>query len=424
MIIRSREDFTGGLPSAELLESCLKEHMDGVYRLEKLRDYYDGRHEIARRRRSAGLPNMRVMHAYPRYISTMASGYLIGNPVEYACAEADAALDLLLTEYERCAIDSVDAELARDASIFGKGVELVFSDDCARPCSAALDPRDAFVVYDDSVQNRPLLGMHCAARRDGAGKLKDYSVRVYTADRALVYRVKNPADPRMKEPVSAQEHFFGRVPMIEYWNDENEKGDFEDVMSLIDAYNLLQSDRMNDKQQFVDALLVLYGCTLEADAMGRTPGQQLREDKALSLPDCDARAEWLCKQLNEADTEILKNALRADIHKMSMVPDLTDEQFAGNSSGVAMRYKLLGLEQLTRIKERWFREALRERLRAYAHFLERRSGLHLDVEKVRMIFTRALPVNELEEAQTLAELSGILPAQTLEARARSVIGLR
>lgn len=424
MIIRSREDFTGGLPSAELLESCLKEHMEGIYRLEKLRDYYDGRHEIARRRRSAGLPNMRVMHAYPRYISTMASGYLIGNPVEYACAEADAALDLLLTEYERCAIDSVDAELARDASIFGKGVELVFSDDCARPCSAALDPRDAFVVYDDSVQNRPLLGMHCAARRDGAGKLKDYSVRVYTADRALVYRVKNPADPRMKEPVSAQEHFFGRVPMIEYWNDENEKGDFEDVMSLIDAYNLLQSDRMNDKQQFVDALLVLYGCTLEADAMGRTPGQQLREDKALSLPDCDARAEWLCKQLNEADTEILKNALRADIHKMSMVPDLTDEQFAGNSSGVAMRYKLLGLEQLTRIKERWFREALRERLRAYAHFLERRSGLHLDVEKVRMIFTRALPVNELEEAQTLAELSGILPAQTLEARARSVIGLR
>ncbi len=424
MIIRSREDFTGGLPSAELLESCLKEHMEGIYRWEKLRDYYDGRHEIARRRRSAGLPNMRVMHAYPRYISTMASGYLIGNPVEYACAEADAALDLLLTEYERCAIDSVDAELARDASIFGKGVELVFSDDCARPCSAALDPRDAFVVYDDSVQNRPLLGMHCAARRDGAGKLKDYSVRVYTADRALVYRVKNPADPRMKEPVSAQEHFFGRVPMIEYWNDENEKGDFEDVMSLIDAYNLLQSDRMNDKQQFVDALLVLYGCTLEADAMGRTPGQQLREDKALSLPDCDARAEWLCKQLNEADTEILKNALRADIHKMSMVPDLTDEQFAGNSSGVAMRYKLLGLEQLTRIKERWFREALRERLRAYAHFLERRSGLHLDVEKVRMIFTRALPVNELEEAQTLAELSGILPAQTLEARARSVIGLR
>lgn len=424
MIIRSREDFAGGIPGTELLESCLKEHMEGVYRLEKLRDYYDGRHEIARRRRSAGLPNMRVMHAFPRYISTMASGYLIGNPVEYTSADPADALDMLLTEYRRCAIDSVDAELARDASIFGKGVELVFSDDCARPCSAALDPRDAFVVYDDSVQNRPLLGMHCAARRDGTGKLKDYSVQVYTADKALVYRVKNPADPRMKDPVSVQEHFFGRVPMIEYWNDENEKGDFEDVMSLIDAYNLLQSDRMNDKQQFVDALLVLYGCTLEVDAMGRTPGQQLREDKALSLPDCDARAEWLCKQLNEADTEILKNALRADIHKMSMVPDLTDEQFAGNSSGVAMRYKLLGLEQLTRIKERWFREALRERLRVYAHFLERRSGLHLDVEKVSMIFTRALPVNELEEAQTLAELADILPAQTLEARALGVIGLR
>jgi len=120
---------------------------------------------------------------------------------------------------------------------------------------------------------------------------------------------------------------------------------------------------------------------------------------------------------------VLKNALKADIHKMSMVPDLTDEQFAGNTSGVAMRYKLLGLEQLTRIKERWFREALRERLRAYAHFLVCRGGMHLDAEKVRMVFTRSLPVNELEEAQTLSELSGILPAQELEKRALGVIGL-
>jgi SPP1 family phage portal protein len=196
--------------------------------------------------------------------------------------------------------------------------------------------------------------------------------------------------------------------MVEYWNGEDEQGDFESVLSLIDAYDLLQSDRMNDKQQFVDALLLLYGCTLETDERGRTPGQQLREDKVLSLPDSDARAEWLCKQLNEADTEVLRSSIVSDIHKMSMVPDMTDEAFSGNVSGVAMRYKLLGLEQLTKIKERWFREALRERMRRMSAFLQRKGYPGLDAAQVRMSFARSLPVNQLETAQTIEKLRGLV----------------
>jgi len=424
MITRPRKEFKNGIPDRRLLESCLWEHMGEVDRLSRLRAYYDGRHPIAGRTRSPGLPNNHLVHAFPRYISTMAAGYLIGNPVMYESDGQEDALEKLRRAYTRCAADSVDAELARDASIFGKGVELVFADAQAQPCTAALDPRDAFVVYDDSVERRPLLGMYVIPDRAPGGNLTGFIVEVYTDENILRYRVRTLQDARLDAPESVRAHYFGCVPLIEYWNDEDERGDFEGVLSLIDAYDLLQSDRLNDKQQFVDALLILYGCTLETDARGRTPGQQLREDKALSLPDCDAHAEWLCKQMNEADTEVLKNALKADIHKRCMVPDLTDEQFAGNSSGVAMRYKLLGLEQLTKIKERWFREALRCRLRAFAHFLAFRGEKRIDAESVRMVFTRALPVNELETAQTLSQLEGILPAEELQRRAMNMSGKR
>ncbi|MDY3026257.1 MAG: phage portal protein, partial [Candidatus Faecivicinus sp.] len=118
--------------------------------------------------------------------------------------------------------------------------------------------------------------------------------------------------------------------------------------------------------------------------------------KVLVLPDGDAKAEWLCKDLNESDAEVLKKALDADIHKLSMVPDLSDEHFAGNVSGVAMKYKMLGLEQLTRVKERWFREALRSRMELFGAFLALRGEPELDVNAVRMIFTRALPSEESE----------------------------
>ena len=424
MITIPEMEFQGGLPDGGLLAGCLRQQLAGAGRLARLYAYYRGEHDIQGRVRGAGLPNLRLAHAYPRYISTMASGYLIGDPVRYEAPGQEEALAALLRAYGGCAIDSVDAELARAASICGKGVELLYADERARPCAACLDARSAFVIYDDSVENRPLLGMSYMPVRLTDGQLAGYRVQVYTDSSVLTYRETSLAEARFETPVRVEPHYFGCVPLIEYWNDEAEHGDFEDVIGLIDAYDLLQSDRMNDKQQFVDALLVLYGCTLETDERGRTPGQQLREDKALSLPDSDARAEWLCKQLNEADAEILRTAICSDIHKMSLVPDLTDAQFAGNSSGVAMRYKLLGLEQLTKIKERWFREGLRARLKGFAHFLACRGEKPLNADGVQMIFSRALPVNELECAQTLSELKDILPQAELARRAMSMAGRR
>ena len=418
MIIRNQNAVSGGRVEPHALLSCVDEHLAGLERLDRLRAYYEGRHEIEKRVRASGLPNSRLAHGFPRYISTMAAGYLIGDPVRYLVdgEEQKAALGAVIEAYARCAVDSVDAELARDASVYGRGVELVFADARAEPRSAAIDPREAFVVYDDTVEAHPIFGVHLGQRRGPDGRLTGWRVSVYTDAFERRYDVEKLEDLARCVPEAERRHFFGRVPLVEYWNDEDERGDFEGVLSLIDAYDELQSDRVNDKRQFVDALLLLYGCTLETDERGRTPGQQLREDKALVLPDSEARAEWLCKQLNEADTEVLKNAIKADIHKMSMVPDLTDENFAGNSSGVAMRYKLLGLEQLTKIKERWFREALRERLRLFAGFLSLKGAPALDADAVRMVFTRALPVNELEAAQVVEKLHGIVPDEALLAQ--------
>ena len=202
------------------------------------------------------------------------------------------------------------------------------------------------------------------------------------------------------------------MPLIEYWNNEEEAGDADAVLSLIDAYDVLESSRVNDQEQLVDALLIVYGARLETDERGRTPAQQLRQDKLLYLPDREAGAQYLVKQSGPGAEE-LRAALERDIHKFSMIPDLSDRQFAGNVSGVAMKYKLLGLEQLTRLKERWFREALRERLRCYAHFLTVKGGRALDESRVRITFTRTLPESALETAQMVKTLEGMVPDDLL-----------
>lgn len=413
MIVRDKDTPVTG----ETISGAIAEFMRDVRpRLERLGCAYEGRGEITRRTRSPGLPNNRLVHAFPRYIVTMASGYLVGRPVTYDDRTQGDAVAALREAYAACDMDSVDAELAADASIYGRGVCICYADEGGRPKAATLSPKTAFVVYDDTVEHRPLFGVHWMDRYDSAGKRCGVCVHAYTAGTELTLSGRSLA--ALTQEGGEQPHYFGGVPVVEFWNNAQETGDFEPVLSLIDAYDTLESDRVNDKQQFTDAVLLLTGCTLENDdpADRRSPAQKLLEEKTLSLPDTDASAQWLVKQSDEAGAEVLRQALRGDIHKMSMVPDLTDESFAANASGVAMRYKLLGLEQLTATKERWFREGLRSRMRLFAHFLSVLARTSLDPETVEMTFTRSLPVNETETAQMVAQLSGIAPQRALLAQ--------
>ena len=421
MIIRSREmeinQETIGTLVGEFNRSVLP-------RLRMLRDEYDGKSPITRRVRTAGLPNNKLSHPYQRYIVTMASGYLAGQPVQYTAMDGnDQAVDALRALYRVSDMDSIDSELARDASIYGKGVCIVYIDSSNRVRCSTIDPRTAFVVYDDTVEHRPICGVHIYQTYAPDGRVNGTAADVYTERDKITYMRRGATDGSGGAGGFTQErmeeHLFDGVPIIEVWNDADETGDFERVLSLIHAYDQQESDRVNDKQQFTDAILLLTGCVLEKDPDDedvRTPAQKLLEEKTLSLPDTDAKAEWLTKQSDESGNEILRLALKSDIHKLSMVPDLSDENFAANASGVAMKYKLLGFEQLTQNKERYFREGLTSRMRIYAGILKKRDNITLDPEQVQITFTRSLPANETEIASMVATLDGIVPTRTLLAQ--------
>ena len=424
-----------GLPRTDTLEAILREHDHQRERLVRLHGMYAREHSIMRRTRLKGLPNNRLVHDLPGYIATMAAGYLVGNPVRYTAAEGqEEAFTPVLEAYEAASVESVDAELAMDAAVYGKAAEVCYADAEARPRVAQLDARSAFVVYDDTVEHAPLLGITRRDTFDARLERTGEEVTLYT-DRLIVHMRRTSREtPR---ETMREAHYFGGVPVVEYWNNAREEGDFEPVMGLIDAYDTLQSDRVNDKQQFTDAVFVLKGVgalgvddteeeTVDADgtataagAAGKEaedPSVRLRRTRTLFLPGDGADAQFVTKPDAESGNELLRMSLKSDIHKLCLVPDLTDEQFAGNVSGVAMRFKLLGLEQLTKIKERWFREGLRTRLRLFCAFLARKGTAALNAEKVQITFSRSLPVKDLEIAQTLATYQGMVPEKLLLAQ--------
>ena len=254
MIVRDKDIPVTG----ETVGGAIAEFLRDVRpRLDRLCKAYEGRGAITRRTRSPGLPNNRLVHAFPRYIVTMASGYLVGRPVSYDDSTQSGAVNALREAYAACDMDSVDAELATDAAVYGRGVCICYADERGKPKAATLSPKTAFVVYDDTVEHRPVFGVHWLDRYDAQGKRCGVTVHAYTAAEELIFTGRSLS--LIAQEGGAKAHYFGGVPVVEFWNNAQETGDFEPVLSLIDAYDTLESDRVNDKQQFTDAVLLLTG---------------------------------------------------------------------------------------------------------------------------------------------------------------------
>lgn len=412
-IVRSRK-FLGddGIISSKLLFSCIKEHMWEVeHRLIKLNNYYNGKHEILKRTfKNQSIPNNKIICNHAEYISDLATGYVFGVPITYS-GDGAKELNVNFTEIDE---DSHNNELALDLSIFGRGYELLYMNDDKKPKIelATLSPLNTFLVVDTSVKEEPMFAVHYYPNITLDNSIENYTVEVYTETKKLIYEITSlQTELSTVVEKDLEEHFFKGVPVIEYQNNKKARGDFEGVIPLIDAYNKLQSDRVNDKEQLVDAFLIIVGQSLgdTNDEVSETV-RLLKEEKIIEL-DEGGDAKWLVKSLSEDQVEVLKKSLKDDIHEFSKVPCLTDENFVGNSSGIAMKYKLLGLEQLGRIKERYFKKGLRERLKLIEN-IESIRAIKIKSADIDISMKRSLPVDNELLSKIASETEGFLSWET------------
>ena len=229
---------------------------------------------------------------------------------------------------------------------------------------------------------------------------------VEVIDSKMVRRYKLDTDLSLLEEYP---HYFSMVPVAIFKNNEEESGDFEQVISLIDAYDKMESDSLNDFEYFVDAYLALYGFTADAEDIA-----QMKENRVL-LMDEGTSAEWLIKQTSDAYVENMKNRLDKDIHKFAKCPNMSDEEFASNASGIAIKFKLLGTENLVSIKERKFKRGLQQRLELMSMINSvLREGF--DWRAIDIVFTRNIPSNDTDIANMVNTLKDIVSEETLLAQ--------
>lgn len=372
-------------------------------RLIKLKDYYLNKTDILKRvQADATKPNNRVVHPFSQYITDTLCGYFMGEPVTYASEQDINELQMVFEYNDE---QNENMELAKDCSIYGRAWEYMYVDVDGSIRFTVIDTQEVVPVYGETIENELVAVIRFYNQYNVIKDQEETIVEVYTDDH--IYRYKASVTLDTLQLISDQPHFFGCVPFVEYKNNDDMTGDFEGVMSLTDAYDALVSDDLNDFEYFVDAYLALYGYTADSEDI-----QKMKENRVL-LMDEGTKAEWLIKSGDSAGVETTKQRLEKDIHKFSKTPNSNDENFGGNTSGVAMKYKLLGTENLASIKERKFKKGLQRRLEILSFVFQLTRKANLDWMGIDIVFTRNLPVNETDIASMISSLNGIVSKKTL-----------
>ena len=382
--------------------------MNDLPRLLELENYYNTKNKIVNRVMADPVkPNNKLANPYASYITDTLTGYFVGEPITYNSNDEVLLKDLsMIFEYNDEADENM--ELAKNASIYGVAYEMLyFSEEDKMIRFKPLSPKEVIPIFDKSVESNLLAVIRY---------YDDYNVvedKTYTIIEVInnteVVRYQTSQGSTSLTLLEQYPHYFGMVPIAIFKNNEEERGDFEPVISLIDAYDIMESDSVNDFAYFVDCYLALYGFTAEAEDV-----QKMKENRILLMDD-GTKAEWLIKNSNDTTIENMKNRLDADIHKFAKCPNLADKEFASNASGIAIKFKTLGTENLVAIKERKFKRGLQQRLELISMISSvLREGF--DWRAIDIVFSRNLPTNDMDIANMVNSLRDIVSDETLLAQ--------
>lgn len=408
-------------PSFDVINYCIKKHEQELPRLQMLFDYYRGLpHKLgsvpdAKLNDPHELDEIYVNNA--KYVTDMMTGFTVGNPISYT-ADNDKNIDDVIAAMDVMRIAKHDKELEKDLSTMGIGYELHYLSVVpgteenqapeTEPKVASIDPRGMILVVDDTVDRNYLFAIRPYEKEDLEGN-KIYEYTIYTAVGIITYKskVKGLVDGQLSEEPTYVNHFYGMVPVVEFRNNEEKQGDYEQQLSQIDAYNLLQTERIKDKKNFVKAMMILYGFSLPEEKPRETPsGQKIIEAPA---KEDGANVEFATNTLDETQTQVLADSLLDDFHKSAYVPNLNDKDFAGNISGEAMKYKLLGLLLALSVKTGYFEDGIIRRLKLLENIVNVSKHANNDTSGAEIKFKVNLPFNRKDVIDQIRDSQDFVP---------------
>lgn len=348
--------------------------------------------------------NNQLANAFDAEIVDTKIGYMFGHPITYDFDDkrepgtTSSTKEMIDTFNLRNHVEDEDSELGKMAAICGKAARLAYIDTEGNERIKNLEPWEVIFLGDN--MSEPVYSLWYY-------KDSHNTLHVEFYDSTYVYSL-NASDSGEQSNPQQKAHLFEYNPLFGLANNKELMGDAEKVLTLIDAYNRTLSDASNEIEQYRLAYLVLRGMTVDED-----DADSLQHKRIIELLGENDDVSYLTKDINDDLIEHHLDRLEANIIRFSKSINLTDEQFSGNSSGEALKYKLQALENKCITMERKMTAALRYQFKVlFSAWAKKNKVKPEDYLKVWFGFKRNFPQNILTEAQATAQLKGNVSERT------------
>ena len=387
----------------ELLQKMIEKFQSSVQPvLTKYKNYYDGVQAILLKQYSdPSKPCNKTVINYCKNIVDGYNGYLASpNFISYT---SDNDIEAIMDVLRYNDFQAEDSDFLESALIYGVGAELMFSDQEGKTRFKLIDPRTCFGVYDDSLTGDLLYFVRMYKEDEWDEDNDTQLIDVYSDYNIKHYRMSNGGTATF---INEEPHYFGQCPAnIFYLPDE--KSIFDCIMSLQDSVNELLSDEIDDYSAFCDAYLALVGVDCDNEDIAL-----MKQNRVLVLPE-GAVAQWLTKNANDAQVENILKRLHDDIYRIAQMPDFCSETFVGGvSSGIALRFRLTGMENRAGRIEALMKQALQRRIELICGIASLKLGEEV-FRDIQITFKRNIPNDETQVYQMVNMLKGTVSDETL-----------
>lgn len=383
----------------EAQEELVTNHYNRNYNL------YVGKHKILSAQYEDLGMNNKLVVSMPKLLVDEYAGYFGGNEPQI---QLDNDTDNELLKQWLSTVDFADehSEVVKSVAIYGRGYLLAYQDENSVPQIAHIEPDEGFMIYDDTVKSEPLAFVRYSYDTN-------YQVQgtIYYANYSVNFK-----DSKLEEP---EPYFWHEVPAQEFYSNEERQGVFDSVVTLVDALDNALSRKTNQVDYFDNAYLAMLGVQFVDEDGNPVEPTINRQQRLIYVPDVDAtnaKIEFIEKPNGDSMQENLINRLIDLIYQTSMIPNLRDEAFSGNSSGVALQFKLLPMQNMAAFQERKFTKALRK---LFKTLLESADGGQIipasrndSWKNMRFIYTRNIPQNMADSISTAVEASKLLSEES------------
>ena len=394
--------------TVELLQKMINRFRVEVEpKLTKYKNYYDGLQKIlSKSYADESKPCSRTVINYCKNIADSYCGYL-ATP-SYISYRSDEDIEDVMNILRYNDYQSEDSDFLLDALIYGVAAELMYIDANSQTRFRLINPKTCFGVYDDSLTGDLMYFVRMY-------KLSDWdNSNTYRVDVYSNYDIKHytmSGENGYLTFIGEEPHYFSQCP-ANIFALPDEKSIFDCVIGLQDAANELLSSEIDDYSAFCDAYLTLVGVDADAEDIAA-----MKQNRVLVLPE-GASANWLTKNANDAQVENILKRIHDSIYRIAQCPDFSSETFVGGvSSGIAIRYRLTGMETRAASICAEMKKALQRRIEIICGIASLKLGEEV-FRDVEIEFKRNIPedlsatinlINSLKGSVSDATLLGQLP---------------